>query len=99
MPLEACIDPIDALQLVQKILKAMYVERIPLIVEVEDGSVKREIDFREIFQVWGDFMQLGVRLRFQKFEHPEANPEALPEGVDPDEYIIGTYYMSFPKGM
>ena len=44
-------------------------------------------------------MQLGVRLRFQKFEHPEANPEALPEGVDPEEYIIGTYYMSFPKGM
>ena|GEM_PF-5378069 len=58
--------PIDALQLVQKILKAMYVERIPLIVEVEDGSVKREIDFREIFQVWGDFMQLGVRLRFSE---------------------------------
>jgi len=60
------LTPIDALQLVQKILKAMYVERIPLIVEVEDGSVKREIDFREIFQVWGDFMQLGVRLRFSE---------------------------------
>jgi 2,3-diketo-5-methylthiopentyl-1-phosphate enolase len=44
-------------------------------------------------------VQLGVRLRFKKFEHPEANPEALPEGIDPDDYIITTYYMSFPKGM
>jgi 2,3-diketo-5-methylthiopentyl-1-phosphate enolase len=42
-------------------------------------------------------MELGVRLRFQKFEDPEANPEALPDGIDSDEYIIATYYMSFPK--
>ncbi|KUJ93819.1 MAG: hypothetical protein XD40_0950 [Archaeoglobus fulgidus] len=53
MPPEACIDPIDALQLAQKILQAMGVERIPLIVEVEDDGGRREIDFREVFPQLG----------------------------------------------
>jgi 2,3-diketo-5-methylthiopentyl-1-phosphate enolase len=44
-------------------------------------------------------MELGVKLRFKKFEHPEANPEALPEGIDAEDYIIATYYMGFPKAL
>ena len=36
------------------------------------------------------------KLNLQKFEDPEANPVALAEGVNPDEYIIATYLMSFP---
>ena len=43
-------------------------------------------------------LDLGVRLRFQKFEDLEANPEALPDGIEADEYIIATYYVSLPKG-
>jgi 2,3-diketo-5-methylthiopentyl-1-phosphate enolase len=36
------------------------------------------------------------KLTFRRFEDLEANPEALPEGIGKD-YIIATYYMSFPK--
>ncbi len=34
-----------------------------------------------------------------RFEDLEANPEALPEGVDPDEYFVATYYVSFPASL
>ena len=53
MPPEACIDPVDALQLAQRILQAIGVERIPLIVELEDDKGRREIDFKEVFPQLG----------------------------------------------
>jgi len=53
LPPEACIDPVDALQLAQKILQAIGVERIPLIVEVEDEKGRREIEYREVFPQLG----------------------------------------------
>jgi len=36
------------------------------------------------------------KVTYKRFEDPEANPDALPEGISED-YIIATYYMSFPK--
>lgn len=53
MPPEACIDPIDALQLAQKILQAIGVEKIPLILEIEDEEGRREIDYKEVFPQLG----------------------------------------------
>lgn len=53
MPPEVCIDPIDALQLAQKILQAIGVEKIPLILEIEDEEGRREIDYKEVFPQLG----------------------------------------------
>jgi 2,3-diketo-5-methylthiopentyl-1-phosphate enolase len=36
------------------------------------------------------------RWKFGKYEEIEAHPEALPEGVDPEEYAIATYFISLP---
>lgn len=40
-----------------------------------------------------------VRFEEKKFEEVEALPEALPEGVDPESYIIATYYMAWPSAL
>ncbi|WP_202318685.1 saccharopine dehydrogenase family protein [Archaeoglobus neptunius] len=53
MPPEACIDPMDALQLAQRILQTVGVDRIPLITEIEDEAGRREIDYREVFPQLG----------------------------------------------
>jgi hypothetical protein len=28
---------------------------------------------------------------------PDSQPFALPEGIDPEEYIVATYYAYFPS--
>ncbi|MEM3466929.1 MAG: hypothetical protein QW566_10705, partial [Candidatus Jordarchaeales archaeon] len=33
-----------------------------------------------------------------KYEYLDV-PEALPEGFDPDEYVVATYYVSLPAGL
>lgn len=53
MPPEACIDPLDALKLAQRILQSIGIERIPLILEVEDDAGRREIDYKEVFPQLG----------------------------------------------
>lgn len=53
MPPEACIDPVDALKLAQRILQSIGIERIPLILEVEDDAGRREIDYKEVFPQLG----------------------------------------------
>jgi 2,3-diketo-5-methylthiopentyl-1-phosphate enolase len=40
-----------------------------------------------------------IKAKLAKFKDVEASPEALPEGVDPDEYIIATYSIALPAGM
>jgi saccharopine dehydrogenase (NAD+, L-lysine-forming) len=51
LPPEACVNPVDALALAQRILQAAGMERIPLVVEVEDKSGKRVLDFDEVFKL------------------------------------------------
>ncbi len=53
LPPEACIDPVDALQLAQRILQAIGIERIPLITEIEDEEGRREIDYKDVFPQLG----------------------------------------------
>lgn len=53
MPPEACIDPVDALKLAQRILQSIGIERIPLILEVEDDTGRREIGYKEVFPQLG----------------------------------------------
>ena len=36
------------------------------------------------------------RWKFGKYDEIEAHPEALPEGVDPEENAIATYFISLP---
>jgi len=38
------------------------------------------------------------QFQLKRYEELEANPIALYEGIDPDEYIIATYYFAIPKG-
>lgn len=45
------------------------------------------------------FLSNGTMMEIGEFEDLEANPEALPEGMNPEETIIATYYVSFPKGI
>ncbi len=40
-----------------------------------------------------------IKATLAKFRDVEAVPEALPEGVDPEEYIITTYSVILPAGM
>ena len=40
-----------------------------------------------------------IRWSIKKYEEVEALPEAIPEGIDPDEYAIATYYMTIPASM
>ncbi len=37
--------------------------------------------------------------REKEYEELEAQPEALPEGVDPEEYVIATYFLSLPSAL
>lgn len=37
--------------------------------------------------------------REREYEELEAQPEALPEGVDPEEYVIATYFLSLPSAL
>jgi len=37
--------------------------------------------------------------REARYEDLEALPEALPEGVDPEEYVIATYFLSLPSSL
>ena len=37
-----------------------------------------------------------IKWKFGRYEEVEALPEAIPEGVDPEEYAIGTYLISLP---
>jgi 2,3-diketo-5-methylthiopentyl-1-phosphate enolase len=37
--------------------------------------------------------------REARYEDLEALPEALPEGVDPEEYVIATYFLSLPSAL
>ncbi|MDH5636613.1 MAG: RuBisCO large subunit C-terminal-like domain-containing protein [Candidatus Bathyarchaeota archaeon] len=39
------------------------------------------------------------RWKFGKYEEIEAHPEAIPEGVDPEERAIATYFISLPPSL
>ncbi len=42
---------------------------------------------------------MTVKFEMKKYEDLEALPEALPEAIDPERFIIATYYMALPPGL